>query len=175
MENKKMIDKFKERKDYPDRQCESGFINPETGSSMKIDREGNVTIASSENVQYKMNYASGLANEISFQSDTTTNRKRLFTDEILVNNHKLNPQIYELTDMKSLFGDPNYSIGNFTVNATVLVKAWEANLKKWVLIRRPVRTPLFMNSLGIAGAPKEMKVSDNITNEINEIEKESKK
>lgn len=174
-DNKKMIDKFKERDAYPDRQVESGFVNPETGSSVMIDKEGNIIVASSENVQYKMNYASGAVNEISFQSDTTTNRKRLFTDEVLINNHKLNPQIYELTDMKSLFGDPNYCLGNLTMNATVLVKSWEPNLKKWVLIRRPIRTPLFMNSLGIAGAPKEMKVDDNITKEIKDIEEESKK
>lgn len=173
--SEKLIDKIIERDNYPDRQSESGFVNPDTGSSVLIDREGNITVASSENVQYKMNYASGAVNEISFQSDTTTNRKRLFTDEVLINNHKMNPQIYELTDMKNLYGDPNYCIGNLTVNATVLVKAWEQNLKKWVLIRRPIRTPLFMNSLGIAGAPKDMKVDDDIKKEINEIEKEEKK
>ena len=123
-------------------------------------------------VQYKLNYASGTAREMSFQSDTITNRKRLKTDELMINNHKLNPQLYELTDMKQLYHDPNYAIGNLTVNATVLVKAWEPNLEKWVLIRRPIRTPIFMNAVGIPRAHADMGIDDNITSEIERMKGE---
>lgn len=164
----KTIDKIKARSREADRQLEKGIINPETGSSILMNQAGNVTVASSQNVQYKMNYSQGLAREISFQSDTITNRKRIKADEIIINNHKLNPQFYELTDMKQLFKDPNYCIGNLTVCSTVLVKAWEPNLKKWVLIRRPIRTPLFLNALPVAGAPKEMDLDENISKEIDE-------
>lgn len=163
------IDKIKRRSNQPDRQIEKGIINPDTGSSILMNQAGNVTVASSQNVQYKMNYSQGLAREVSFQSDTITNRKRIKADEIVINNHKLNPQVYELTDMKQLYGDPNYAIGNLTMCATVLVKAWEPNLKKWVLIRRPVRTPLFMNALAGATTPKEMDLDENISKEIDEI------
>lgn len=167
----KLIDRLRERDEQPDRAYEKGIINPDTGASLMLGKTGNVTVASSHNVQYKLNYSSGLAREMSFQSDTITNRKRIKTDEIIINNHKLNPQIYELTDMKQLYHDPNYAIGNLTVNATVLVKAWEPNLEKWVLIRRPIRTPLFMNALDIARAPEDMAIDDNITSEIKSIEK----
>lgn len=162
----KLIDRLKDRDEQADRSYDKGIVNPDTGSSLILGKSGNVTVASSHNVQYKLNYASGHAREMSFQSDTITNRKRLKTDELMINNHKLNPQLYELTDMKQLYHDPNYSIGNLTVNATVLVKAWEPNLEKWVLIRRPIRTPIFMNAVGIPRVHKDMDINDNINEEI---------
>lgn len=168
----KLIDKLKRRSSTPDRQKDKGVVNSETGSSVTINKQGNVTIAASNNVQYKMNYASGLAREISLQSDTITNRKRIKADEIVVNQHKLNPQFYELTDMKELYYDPNYAIGNLTINSTVLVKSWEPNLEKWVLIRRPIRTPLFFNELDLPRAPQDMDLDDDITKEISQIAKE---
>lgn len=168
----KLIDKLKERDEQPDRAYEKGIVNSDTGASLLLGRTGNVTVASSHNVQYKLNYASGTAREISFQSDTITNRKRINTDELMINNHKLNPQLYELTDMKQLYHDPNYSIGNLTVNATVLVKAWEPNLEKWVLIRRPIRTPIFMNAVDIARVPEDMGINDDITSEIESMKGE---
>ena len=171
--SERLIDKLKERDEQAERSSEKGIINTDTGSSILLGRTGNVTVASSHNVQYKLNYASGLAREMSFQSDTITNRKRLKTDELMINNHKLNPQLYELTDMKQLYYDPNYAIGNLTVNATVLVKAWEPNLEKWVLIRRPIRTPLFMNAVGIPRAHKDMDLDDNITSEIDLVKGET--
>jgi hypothetical protein len=162
----RLIDTLKDRDEQADRAYEKGVINPDTGASLILGKSGNVTVASSHNVQYKLNYASGTAREMSFQSDTITNRKNLKIDEILINGHKLNPQLYELTDMKQLYHDPNYAIGNLTVNATVLVKAWEPSLEKWVLIRRPIRTPVFMDSLGIPRAHEDMALNDNITSEI---------
>lgn len=163
-----IVNELEDRSLNADRSVDKGFVNTSTNSSVLISENGNVTIASSKNVQYKLNYASGLAKEISYQSQTITNRKDIRTDEIIVNNHKLNPQIYDLTDMKVLYTNTDWAIGNLTVNATVLVKAWEPNLQKWVLIRRPMRTPLFMNSLGVAGAPEDMDIDDNITEEIEE-------
>lgn len=163
-----LIQKFEDRSLNANRSVDKGFVNTSTNSSVLISESGNVTVASSKNVQYKLNYASGLAKEISYESQTVTNRKNIKTDEILINNHKLNPQIYELTDMKVLFQNSDLAIGNLTVSANVLVKAWDSNLERWVLIRRPMRTPLFMNSLGVATAPEEMNIDDDITKEIKE-------
>lgn len=163
-----LIQKFEDRSLNANRSVDKGFVNTSTNSSILISESGNVTVASSKNVQYKLNYASGLAKEISYESQTVTNRKNIKTDEILINNHKLNPQIYELTDMKVLFQNSDLAIGNLTVSANVLVKAWDSNLERWVLIRRPMRTPLFMNSLGVATAPEEMNIDDDITKEIKE-------
>lgn len=166
MSEERLINKLKERNSYPDIANDKGIINKETGSSMIMNDVGHFTIASSKDVQYKLNHASGQSKEISLESKTITNRKTLKTDEVVLNNHKLNPHIYELTDMKRLYDDPNFAIGNLTMNATVLVKAWEPNLKKWVLIRRPMRTPLFYNDLGEAKIPLDLDIDNNIVEEI---------
>lgn len=166
-----IVNKFEERSLNADRSIDKGFVNPSTNSSIMINENGNVNIASSKNIQYKLNYSSGLAREISYESKTITNRKNITTDEIIINGHKLNPHIYDLTDMKVLYQNTDWAIGNLTIDANVLIKAWEPNLERWVLIRRPMRTPLFMNALSVSGAPEEMDIDDNITKEIEEANK----
>ena len=138
---KNTLSKIKDRANNADRSKDAGFINDTTSSSIRFNDKGDLTIAASDTVQYKMKYSQGQATEISLQSNTITNRKNIRTDEIIINKHKLNPQLWEWSDMKELFGDPTSAIGNLTMCGTVLVKAWEPSLKKWVLIRRPVRTP----------------------------------
>lgn len=161
--------KIKDRVALPDRTKDKGVINPETGSSILINNTGNVTIASSNNVQYKLNYSSGQAKEVSLESKTITNRKTIKTDEIVVNGHKLNPYIYDLTDMKELYADPNLAIGNLTMGGYVLVKTWEPTLERWVLIRRPMRTPLFFNNMPIAKSPVAMAINDSISKVLEEV------
>jgi hypothetical protein len=146
---KDLLDEFKEHSNYMDRKVDRGIINENTGSSIGIRENGDTVIAASENAQYKLNHDNGSATEISYQSNTITNRKTLTTDEIVINQHKLNPQLYELSDMKQLFDDPDKVIGNFTMIGTVLVKAWEPSLSKYVLIRRQARIPVFSPKLNI--------------------------
>lgn len=169
-----LIDNLKDRSENADRQKDIGLVNTNTGASLTMDGSGNVTVAASKLVQYKLNKASGYAKEVSLESETMTNRKRITTDEVIVNNHKFNPQFYELTDMKVLNGDAQYCIGNLTVNTTVLVKAWEPSLEKWVLIRRPMRAPMFLNQLPIASAPEDMDIDDNILKELEIINEKQK-
>lgn len=166
MSDGKLIDRLKDRSKNANRQTEKGIVNDTTGSSMTLNSAGNITVAASKNVQYKMNYAQGASREVSLESETITNRKKFKIDEMIINNHKMNPQLYELTDMKELYEDPNYAIGNLTLNTTVLVKAWEPNLERWVLIRRPARTPMFLNKLDLPSAPEDMDIDDNISKEI---------
>lgn len=161
-----IVDRLKERAENADRQKETGFINDKTGSSIRMSEEGNVAVVGSKNVQYRMSYATGHASEISIESNTVTNRKNIVTDELILNTHKFNPQLYELTDMKQYLSDPTQAIGNLTMFGTVLVKAWEPTLQKWVLIRRTIRTPMFSNLLDIPKAPEEMGLSDDISEEL---------
>lgn len=161
-----IVDKLKERAENADRQKEKGVINEKTGSSFLMSEDGNVSIVGSKNVQYRMSYSTGHASEISTESNTVTNRKNIKTDELVLNTHKFNPQLYELTDMKQYLSDPTQAIGNLTMLGTVLVKAWEPNLKKWVLIRRIIRTPIFSNLLDIPSSPEEMDLNDNISEEL---------
>jgi hypothetical protein len=93
------------------------------------------------------------------------------TEEVVLNNHKLNPQIYDLADMKQVYDDPDKAIGNLTMLGTVLVKAWEPNLKKYVLIRRQIRVPIFSPKLNIPDAPEFFGLDTDVTKEVKAIEK----
>ena len=127
-----------------DTNTSKGIINKESGSSMVYDKDGNVNLASGNYTQYKHNANAGSATEISLHSNTITVQKDIVANDISVNYHKLNSQLYELTNMKEVMGT---SVGNLTMMGTVLVKTWEPSLKKWVLIRRQVRIPVFSNIL----------------------------
>ena len=168
---KNIVNDLKEKSENTRSSVETGFVNDHTGSSFLLDRSGNATIAASKTVQYKLQYACGHATEISLESNTITNRKNIITDEIIVNKHKFNSQFYELTDMKKYLNDPNQAVGNLTISGTVLVKSWEQNLKKWVLIRRHIRTPMFSNMLNLPECPKDMDINNDISDYIEEMRK----
>jgi len=163
---KDLLSQFKQYSEHLNRQVDRGIVNENTGSSIGIRDNGDTIIAASENAQYKLNHDSGTATEISYQSNTITNRKTITTDEIIINQRKLNPQIYELADMKQLFDDPNKAIGNLTMLGTVLVKAWEPNLGKYVLIRRQIRIPIFSQKLNVPDAPEYLGIDTSVAEEI---------
>ena len=177
MEQKKVsvLDKCKNRSKNPDRTRDTGIVNSENGSSAIINGAGDIILAASKSSQYKMKKAKGSASEITYQSNTLTVRKNLEADDIIINKHKLNPQLHELTDQVELFGDKQLSIGNLTMSGYVLVKAWEPFLKKWVLIRRPMRTPLFFDKINIAGAIPNTSSDDNIKEEIKDMTEAEKR
>lgn len=173
MENykKNIVPELQKKAENPDREKDRGIVNENNKSSMMIGEKGDFVVASNRNIQYKLSSSGGQATEISYSSNTVTNRRNIKTDDLIFNRHKLNPQLWELTDMKKYLNDPTSGIGNLTMYATVLVKAWEPYLKKWVLIRRPMRTPIFSNLLNDTSAPKEMSLNDDISNEIKLIRK----
>ena len=161
-----IINEFKEKAENPNRTEDKGFVNDNTNSSILIKKNGDINIAASNTVQYKLKYDTGQRTEVSMQSNTITNRKNIVADDIVLNKHKLNPYLYELTDMKEYNNIPTLAIGNLTMMATVLVKCWEPNLQKWVLIRRPMRTPIFSNLLNVPDSPEGMNVDTNISEEL---------
>ena len=160
-----LLSEAKERAEYMDDTNDKGIVNDSTGSSVLVRENGDITLTSSLMSQYKVT-ASGHTIEESMESHTRTVRKVIEADEIVINNHKLNPALYELSDMRNLFGYQDISIGNLTVNTTVLVKAWENTLQKWVLIRRPARIPLFSPVLNLPDCPENMNVDTDIKDEI---------
>ena len=157
--------KLEKRTQNASRGTDIGMVNDNAETSMLLRGNGDVVVASSKNAQYKLRKADNTASEISFQSNTITNRKNIRTNDLTINNHKMNPSIYQMTDMNEMFDDSSLGIGNLTMGGYVLVKTWEIALKKWVLIRRPMRTPLFSNTLNVAGAIKESDIDDKITRE----------
>jgi len=136
--------------DYGRRSHDKWVINERSGSSLMFRNNGQSSLAASKYAQYKLN-PEGASQEQTLISQTITNRKILQTDELIFNNHKFNTHIIDLSDFRKMKVDTNQNcvVGNFTVYGSVLVKAWEENLKRYVLIRRPVRMPLFSPLLNV--------------------------
>ena len=78
------------------------------------------------------------------QSNTITVQKDIIANDIIINRHKINSQLYELTNFKNNNGT---IMGNMMMESTILVKCWEPTLEQYVLIRRPARFPVFGNLL----------------------------
>lgn len=160
-----LLSEAKEHASYSDNAVDRGIINKENGSSILIRENGDISISPSITAQQKYT-ANGHAIEQSIESETITVRKKLEADEVILNNHKLNPALYELTDMRVALNNETVAIGNLTLNTTVLVKAWEPTLQKWVLIRRPARMPMFSPVLNLADSPEQMCISSDISEEV---------
>ena len=154
---------------------ENGLVNENTHSSMVIRQNGQINLSSNTYAQYKLN-PSGKAIEESLESVTITNRKKYSTDDIVINEHKLNPFLYEITDMKELSCHYNDKmlVGNFTMFGTVLVKAWEPELKRYVLIRRLARMPMFSPLLNVPEINSALNISDPLKVDHNILAKSDK-
>lgn len=168
---KNVVPELQQETENANREVDRGFVNENNGASTIIGEDGDFVLASGKNVQYKMNVKSGKSTQVSYHSVEITNKKELKTDEVVLNKHKLNPQLWELTDFKRLSGDPTSAIGNLMMAGSVIVKTWEPNLKRWVLIRRPIMTPIFSKVISAPNGPKDMGLNDNISSEIDKITK----
>lgn len=173
-ESTDLLEQIKEEVDYADRRYDKGIINEEAGTSVILKDNGEISLSASETCQYKINPQTGDAVEITTASHTITNRKLISTDEVFLNKHKLNPKLYELSDMRQIFNDPTQAIGNMTMMGTVLVKAWEPSLKKYVLIRRLVRIPMFSQMLNVPDVPAGYGIDTNIASELENFKKSGK-
>lgn len=131
----------------------SGCVNNANKSSFSIKKDGAMTLATGQQVQFKQDKGTNTSTEISHLSNCHTIVRKLELNDLIINHHKLNSQLYELTNMKNVMGT---AVGNLTVNGTVLVKTWEASLNKWVLIRRQVRVPIFSNLLNSYSVEKSL-------------------
>ena len=125
-------------------QTDEFTINKNSGANIAAKSDGSTSIVSGIYAQYKADKNSGVATEISLQSNTITVQKDIIANDLIINRHKLNSQLYEFTNFKNNHGTV---MGNMTMDATILVKCWEPTLQEYVLIRRPARFPVFSNLL----------------------------
>lgn len=139
-------------KDLMDRvsRLEEKSLNNEKGN-IALKREGNIALSSGIDSQYKLN-PNGTIEAISLNSVEKTVNKKLEADDISINNHKLNNKLYELADFKHVlsndYSDEVKIAGGLTMLGTVLTRAWDNSLKRYVLIRRLVNIPIFSPSMG---------------------------
>ena len=143
------------------RMSEQGIVNEQTGAAVVVRTDGQINLAASKYSSYKLS-PKGKVTEQSMESEKITNRMRLLTDEIIINEHKMNPQLWELTDFREspLLSNKHAIIGGFTLDGHVLVKAWEPQLKRYMLIRRPWRGPMFGPILNVPEINSAIRVDD---------------
>lgn len=130
------------------------------GASSIIKRDNVKTEAMGLYTQRIANGENGSITDVSLQHNTKTVRNNVACSDFIINNHKMNSYLYEITNMKKM---QNTAIGNFTVMGTVLVKTYDPNLEKWVLIRRQVRVPMFSNLLDPYNIDERLGVPDGST------------
>lgn len=166
---------IQERAKYIKRGHESALMNDTTRSSVVIRHDGQINISANRYAQFKLN-PSGKIIEEALESVQLSNRHKIQTDDIVLNEHKLNPYLYELTDIKKLtsaYNDEMY-VGNFCLFGSVLTKSWDMNLKRYVLIRRPARMPMFSTVLNVPEINTGLGVSDPLKIDENLLAKSTK-
>lgn len=167
---KDTVDKFKDKTENINRSTDRGIVSDNNQSSILVKDNGNIQLSSGKTTSEKLTQDKII--QTAQEVHTITNRNFIEMDEIIVNNQKLNPQIVELSDTKVLFDKEQDAIGNLMMDGTVLVKTWDLNLKKYVLIRRKIRTPLFSHKLNYPEVPE---LIDSVTGNITDLSIESAK
>lgn len=148
-----------------------GFVNQNTDSSVVAKSDGNNVMAAGDYAQFKMDKETGNIIKYSISDISTTVTKDIHMKDLSINKHKFNNQLIDLSDFRDVNGTV---MGGITMNGTVLVKTWEHTLQKWVLIRRPISTPMFSQRLNLATTPEQMEVELKVLEDIRKyyIEKE---
>ena len=82
-------------------QTDDFTINKDSGASFAVRGDGSTTMASGIYAQYKADKNSGVATEISLQSNTVTVQKDIIANDITINRHKINSQLWEFTNFKN--------------------------------------------------------------------------
>lgn len=147
---------------FEKRGVERGLINEKTGSAVVVRENGQINLSSGHYAQYKLN-PGGKSIEQTLESSTITNRRKLTTDEIVINEHKMNHQLWDFTDFKTIdlpVAESPVLVGNLCMSGSVLTKSWDHNLKRYVLIRRPWRGPVFSPLLNVPTIKSSMHVYD---------------
>lgn len=144
------VEAYQKQQRHTNRQEELGFVNPETGTFMTFKSDGEASSGLDLFNQDKKIIQKNLT--IAPEKTEVTNRKSLITDDLLINHQKFNTQLLKLSDTSQLFD--YQTIGGLTLNGTVMVKVWEKNLGRYVLMRRPIRTPLFSRVLEAPEIPE---------------------
>ena len=148
--------KMEEESKHPDRSNDWSIKRGIASIVMKFGRAIGLSIGNDT----KFSIDRGSISSISQTHKIKANRIYLDCDELIINGHKLNNRIIELADFRELPDKPNSIIGDFMVRGTVLVKSWEPNLGRYVLIRREIFMPLFGQSTTAVEIAPGLKIKD---------------
>lgn len=148
--------KMEEQSKHPDRSNDWSIKRGIASIVMKFGKAIGLSIGNDT----KFSIDRGSISSISQTHRIKANRIYLDCDELIINGHKLNNRIIELADFRELPDKSNSIIGDFMVRGTVLVKSWEPNLDRYVLIRREIFMPLFGQSTTSVEIAPGLKIKD---------------
>ena len=136
---------------YRKRGTESITRGKDNGT-VTVKKDGTVSLTADKLSNLRIDPGmAGRTENTSATNTTTTNSYTINAKDIIINNHKLNNKLYELSNFKNVLNGYDNTpriVGGLTMLGTVLVKAWDANLKRYVLIRRQINIPMFSPSIG---------------------------
>lgn len=147
---------------------EKALVNKHSKSSLTMREDGDITLASNTKTQMKLDN-NGKSLDMTQDSITIANRRTLEVEDIVINNHKMNPQLLYYTDGVSVLDDADSYVSSFQMQGSVMVKAWDASSKKYKMIRRPANLSMFSPRLNTAQIPKDLGVPDTVKEQIEEI------
>lgn len=168
------------------RNKETAIVNAESESSISLNENGDVKVIAGNKSQQK-NLEDGKSGNINMNKKIIANKVDITADDIVINKHKLNPKLWEFTDMREvlieteekrdkdgnlvppMIKDEHPLVGNFCILGSVMTISWDHTLNKYVLIRRPARIPMFSNTLNTASIKKEMHITDSIEDDFIEM------
>lgn len=133
-----------------------GFVHPESKSTVFVRKDGTVNMSAGKYAQIKED-VDGCITINSLMQHVNSVVLDANINDININRHKFNSQLIELADFRNVNDN---IIGGIMMNGTVLVKTYEHTLGKWVLMRRPISTPMFSQRLNIALPPEQMEVEN---------------
>ena len=87
-------------------------------------------------------------------------------NDLIINRHKFNNQLFELTNLKANMGT---AMGDIMMQSTILVKAWDPTLEEFVLIRRPAYLHMFGNMLDGYIVDERLDIDENMTEDMAEM------
>lgn len=154
------IEELKKKAEFGNRQDDTTIVNSDGANASIRLTDNKATIASSQNASMKLNGQQIVAQ--SYEEKHTTNRLNLEAYEVMVNGHKMNPNIWEYSDMRRFIDSQGgkYDVGCFCMLGTVLTPSWDEQLHRYVLIRRLARMPMFSPAMNVPEILNTLNIED---------------
>lgn len=165
---KPLLQRIKDRVKNLTRGKEKGIVHTKTKASIVMRDSGDINTVASKFAQSKLS-PGGASTDVSTQSVTVTNTKKITADEVIINNHKFNNMLYEYTDLKMVSNNEHKLVTGLALETTVLTKSWEPDLGKYVMIRRPARFAMFSPELNLADVPENLSINTDIEKEFKDM------
>lgn len=129
---------------YTNRNNDLSLVNKNNHLSYAI-RDGHMNLVANKLSSFKLDGRMGATQSTSREYEIKTNRVKCYFDDMLFNGHKFNPVFYEYANYKQYKDQNNniHTVGGLCVSGSVMVRAWDEQLGRNMLIRRPARFPMF--------------------------------